>query len=186
MSLAALLQAVRDEIRENLPGINNASCKVSVDAQPDATIGKRFIAIYPTVWRPTGGEVCMGIAEEYGLAVGITFMAGDIPADRTEDLYLRILWGMESTARKIAALVHQSYEVQARADQIIKDRAALEGNPAPANLMTEPLRWLGTDTSPQPKYGDWIYSKETDKICAYLLNVYFGQASRYQSKENLV
>lgn len=184
MSLAALLQATRDTLRITLRLPDN-QCKVSQDAQPDPTIGRLFCSVFPSDWRPGGPEVMMGIDESYGVTVGLTFMASHIPVDRTEDLYLNVLWGMEATARQVMVAIHQEWDVIALANQIITDRAQALGNLEPVNKFVEPLRWLATDTVPQPKYGDWIFSKETDKVCAYLLNVYFGQARRLQSTANM-
>lgn len=185
MSLAALLEATRDTLRVSL-GLPDHQCKVSQDAQPDATIGKLFCSVYPTNWNPGGPEVMMGIDETYGIAAGLTFPITHFPADRTENLYLNVLYGVEATARKVVVALHQNWDVIAAANLLITSRAQALGNIDPVNKIVEPLRWLSSDPQPIPKTGDWIYSAKADTVCAWLVNIYFGQARRLQSTANMV
>jgi hypothetical protein len=128
----------------------------------------------------------MGIDETYGVNVGLTFTTGFIAADRTENLYLQVLYGVEAVARQVICAVHQNYDLMNAANVLIQQRALNVGDPDPANKIVEPLRWLGTDTSPQEKTGEWIFGKDDGKVCCWLLNVYFGQARRLQSTANMV
>lgn len=170
MSVAALCEAVRNHLRTQL-SLDNGECDVEQSAQPPPFIGKRFVSVHPTYWRPAG-NFDDGLHEIIGLDCTLTFAAAQFPQDRIGgELFLKALTGMEKLARDIVLQIDRSYTVMAAANALITSGT---------DKFQVPLFWEGTDGTPAEQDGTWIFA--APETCAFLvLGVHFGRAERHQT-----
>jgi hypothetical protein len=182
MSLAALLVAVRDELRGVL-AMPDAVIGIEEDGQPPPGIGaSTYIAIHPVSWRPSNGrEVVMGLDESYAIGVTITKRVGYIPQDRmVEEMYLKSLVGFEQLARRIMVAIHQSGTVMERANQFILANKLTDTQTDP---FIEWLRWRSTQEVPTKRDGSWMWETNPDKIdnlAFETITIVFSEARRIQ------
>lgn len=180
MSLAVLLTASRDRLRANLNLIDE-ECRVQPGPEPPPTMGDRFVAVYGTRHEPISGEedLHQGIAEEFGIACGVTYRVSAISFDRLgEELYIKTTSGLENICRDITAQLHQSINLITAANLLISG----------TNKIEEYLRWEGTDAIPDLKDAAWFQGTSDaipDRIVGLFMEVRLGQARRRQTLANI-
>jgi hypothetical protein len=183
MSMAALLEACRNQLRENMP-VQDAVCDVQEDGQPPPGIGQLYISVHPLGWFPTTSrELIHAIDETYSVGVTVTKRTSGTPRDRrASSIYLDRLWGFEGLTRKVMTILHQSYPLMAEANQIIREHhktdQTIEG-------FVETLRWQRTDESPTPRDGTWLWADpsseaEVTGLASESLTIVFSEARRIQ------
>jgi hypothetical protein len=176
MSLAAVLQAVQDRLRQPDVGFTDNECQCQEDGQPNPNFGKRFVAIHPLAWKPGDIPDGMEILDEvYDIGVTITLRAPIAPEDvKMKELFLKNLKGFEPLLRKIIIALHKRPELIQQANALLPD---FDTRP-----IIEYLRWQGNDPAPVPRTGDWIFSTaQSESIAAWTMTAYFGGARRIQA-----
>ncbi len=178
MSLAALLQAVRDELR-TVMGLPMIQIEVQEDGQPPPGMGgDLYLSVHPLSWRPTSGaEVVLGIDESYSVGVTITKRIRHTPPDRIgREVYLKSLIGFEAIARKIMVAIHQSETVMERANQYI---AASQTDDNGYDPILEWLRWSSTQEVPTRRDGSWLWETNLE-LASETVTIVFSEARRIQ------
>lgn len=175
MSLAALLKAMRKNLRAEVP-LADSECDVMPDGRPVIGFGKRFVAIHPVRWYPPG-NIVVGLREFHDITCTITQRCLARPKDKfMSDLYLDHLQGLEQLARKITKVVHQSQTLMGVANDWI------EGE----DWIINPLVWAGTDAAPQVVGADWVGSAgQPEERAALVVGVHFREAERVQCDTHL-
>jgi hypothetical protein len=182
MSLAALLQAVRDQISEEL-GIASSQCGIQEDGQPNPGMGAPyFVAVHPLAWVPTerGTELIHALDENYSIGVTITKRIRMVPQDRKdEEMLLKSLIGFEKLARRIMVAIHQNYVVLDRANGYVN---ALHDTNDDIEGFIEMLRWRSTQAIPTPHDGSWLWEDPVDGVASESVTIVFSEARRVQRK----
>lgn len=180
MSQRALLLAVRDYLRNNVP-LALAECQVQFSAAPPPNCGERFVAVHQGYWR--GIEPLEGLQEEYGISVTVTMRAAKVPKD---ELGANLLVGptgksLDELLERIRALLHKDkgpYPVLALANTTIG---------AGANGFVEPLVFRDGGQC-QEKGPSWFSASANQAtgaaVCGLAQTLTFGGAKRYQTVES--
>lgn len=182
MSLAAVLVAVRDELRDVL-AMPDAVIGIEEDGQPPPGMGaSTYIAVHPISWRPTNSqEVIMGLDESYAIGVTITKRVAHVPQDRrVEEVFLKSLIGFEQLSRRIMVAIHQSGSVMERANQYIIANKLTNDQTDP---ILEWLRWRSTQEVPTSRDGSWMWETNPDRIdnlAFETVTIVFSDARRIQ------
>lgn len=177
MSLVAILQAVRDQLKTSLD-LQDHECQVHDDPQPHPDVGKRFFAVYPGSCGPGSEQIDYGLSESLGVNVGLTVRLSGVPQDRvTEEIFLQALRGIEPLSRKIVAAIHMNYEVMSRANDLISGE----------DKFFHPLTWAFTTMPPEVKLGEWFWSGESNisRKSGVFVNIAFVGAERIQKFANM-
>ena len=183
MSLACLLEAVRDELRDNL-GIPDILCGIQSTGQPPPGIGTRltYLAIHPISWTPySSREFIHALGESYSIGVTLSKRIAYAPQDRNaQEIFLKSLVGFEAVARQVMINIHQNYDIMARANGFIESRSL-------TNLdkegFIETLRWQRTDAVPSSHDASWFWDIDREgsvPLASESLEIVFSQAGRIQ------
>jgi len=177
VSLSALLQAVRDQLRKEVP-LKVSECDIQPDGQPPPGIGRQYVAVHPTGWENDIPQMSRGLSELYAISVTLTMRAPESPRDRImSELYLKALKGMESIIRRIIIKIHDNYTVLISANKLI------DGD----DKIVEPLRWASTDAQPRMVGPEWLFSAEEGfkGTAALVMESRFITGRRIQSHTNM-
>ena len=160
MALAALLKACRSTLRTYMP-LENEMCRIMPGPRPAPSCGQKFYSIWALDWSPTDSDLNQGLDEVYSIAVTITYRAPYVPYDdQGEELFVGDLESMEADARRIIALLHQSYTLLNVANNLISHRAS---------KLFEPLRFQNADATPSYVSGEWFGASGSNEAYAGLV-----------------
>lgn len=183
MSLTALEQAVRDELRSGMK-LAESICDTRLPpGEPPVWSGSEYFAVWGSDW--SAGEYTAEsddtFDEVFAVTITITKRIGDIPLDVLPGEVLhRTKLGLESTARKvIQTTIRGRFSICSRAQAILLDRqstATIQG-------FVEPIRFLGVDP-PSLVGPDWFGAEEGGDA-GLIMNVRLGNARRIQKLEIL-
>ena len=170
-SETALLQAVRDQIRERC-GYKDYECECEYDEMAPATTGDIYIAVLPGGWQPgpvndLGGGV---LDEILGVEVCVVKRATSKPRDRKRGLFLENLEGLNERIFSILAQQHFCVEVKARADALIDS----------TEMFIEMLKWAGCDQRPRAVGSEFFAARSGENSAGLARSVYFRGATRTQ------
>lgn len=173
MSLAALLTAVRNQLRTKM-GLSPLECDCQGKGQPPPIVGERYIAVHPTGWGPGDSRIDHGLDEVYRVTCTITKRISAVPKDRIpSEVFLKTLTGLEALARLAMKHVHQNYDVMNAANDLISG----------SDKLMQPLFWDGNDVPPREETGEWVWSdnpRDMNLAAALVLPVHFREARRMQ------
>jgi len=176
MSEAALLVAVRDNLRE-LCGYTPAQCEIEIDEEAPPTSGDLVVLVMPGGWTfgsaAEGGDV---LDELYGVKVMVAMRLKAVPQDRQRQMLIDTMFGLEKHTRQIIAKTHMSYRVQQKANENIVDGP--EG-------FVEPLRFAGMEPKPRPLGADFFKAVQGSEY-GIGRTVLFHQARRIQTQSTAV
>lgn len=179
MSLAYLLVAVRDQLRDNLfPEFETLDILVMPGPEPPPYCGQKFISVYGIGWEagPDDDQV-MGLDEVYSVSCAVTYRAPSTPFDRRGDeLYIKSLTGMEKTCREIIRYVHQNLDVFNSWVSMVESYSKV----STPDLPVEYLRFTGVDPAPIPQDGSW-FSAEPEDAAGMVMEVRFSGARTLHS-----
>lgn len=153
MSLAHLLVAVREQLRDQLSGSGPAQFEktditIQPDEKPPVQIGKKHITVYASNWVPTE-ESDTTKDEQFQINCSLTFRASAEPTDRHGDsIYVALLHGMAEISNNIAFALDRNYDTI----------NAATASASPNTTFFEPLIWQGTDASPRIVDGSWFFA----------------------------
>ena len=182
MSLAKLLVETKTKLPADIgtlltETLSDYHIDIMPDPRPKPTMGKWFAAIYGTSWRPGNFDPNSGIEEVYGMGVTVTMRQSAIPRESAGlNLYIEATLSLDSLCRTIMTSVHQNTTIGESAGN------AMTGT----DRIVEYFRWAGTDPQPRLEDGTWLGSERPDSDVAYVMEVRFDQATRYQSTTNMV
>lgn len=173
MSETALLVAVRDQIRE-ICGYKPHECNIEYDEVPPAIAGEVYVVVMPGGWQPgennaKGGGV---LDEIYSVDVSVIMRATRIPRDKTRDLYLDLLDGLNVRVKAIRAAVHFNLEVMAAANENLEDSSALP--------FIETLKFSGMDRRPRLVGAEVFGDKPGERRAGLARTINFSGARRIQ------
>ena len=184
MSLSALLQAVQNELREEVSSLDSKNCAIrGGDGQPPAKFGGRtFAAVVPTGWSLGTSGVdgfSTGLDEIYNVDIIISYRTGQIPEDLLMGkAFLDASKGLEPLVRSIMVVMRNNRYIG-----ILRRANAIT---TATNELIEPLRWLGNDPQPQPVGPDWFSGEGQDaRAYGWRFGLHYGDARRPQSESNL-
>lgn len=176
MSEAALLVAVRDNLRE-LCDYTPAQCEIEMDEEAPPTSGDLVVLVMPGGWtfsnEAEGGCV---LAELFAVKVMVAMRLKTVPQDRQRSMLIDTLFGLEAHTRKIIAKTHLSYRVNNKANEAIVDSA--EG-------FVEPLRFAGMEAKPRAM-GPEFFKAVAGSECGVARTILFNQAKRIQTQATAV
>lgn len=178
MSIAALLSGVKTRLTAALSLSSSEIINVQLDPEPEPYSGQVWYSLFPESLTSDSEEVMLGLNEVYSIGVAVNLRLPYAPKDRQdEDVYLKLLTGMEVRQRAIVAALHQNWTAISEANTIL----TTAGVPA-TSLFIEPLRWAGTD-APQTQTAEYGHSDDprTFKLIAWLQGrIRFTGARRVQ------
>lgn len=172
MSEAALLQGVRDTIRNDL-GYRAGECDVEIDEFPPAACGEVYIAVQPNLWtagphNPTSGGI---LDEVYGCKISVIVRAGRVPADKKRTLLLTNVIGLEQRITDIIWLLNQ------RVQPMTTINAYLPHGEQP---FIKPLVFAGCDPAPRVVSAE-VFQSGTSPQAGLVRAIYFNAMRRIQS-----
>ena len=171
MSLAALLEAVRDRLRVEL-NLKDTVCDVEIRGDPPPFAGSVYFAVHPASKRSIIEDV---FDENYEVGVTVTQRIIGVPIDRWGgEFLLRNFNSIDRRTREVAVQIHNQVDVLTRANNIITTDDPTQ------NGIIEPLRWTGTESPPRVVDGTWFTAQpETD--VGLVVEVQFGGARRLEA-----
>lgn len=113
MSMAALLQATRDKLRQDLPVPDGQPPKMYVGIMPGGGLppkrGQWFVALDEV---RVGSSELISLKEEYQIEVRVWKEATRFAADNQEAVYLEAGYGLDALERRVIISVHNSHELR--------------------------------------------------------------------------
>ena len=179
MSEEALLQAVRDDLRQNL-GYLPAQCDVETDYEPPPSFGELYVAICPASWE-SGSQGGNDFWERIALEVHVIVRAMRTPLDRQgTEFLLKNLTSLNARARAIAVRVNMNYDIMDAANELSR----LATGDVDQQGFHHPLKWLGC-TLPKPMSAT-VWGATAESGAAFYRTIRFGEAERIQPARTAV
>lgn len=173
---AALLQAVRDQIRDRC-GYGENECEVEFDEQAPATVGQVYIAVCPGGWRPgpnndNGGGV---LDELIDVEVTCILRAANVPRDRKRSVFLDNLNGLNERLSKIDNWIHFRTEVMQKANALLESTQG----------FIEMLKFGGMEAKPRAVTSETFAAKSGENAAGLARTIMFRGARRIQERAQL-
>jgi hypothetical protein len=126
MSDIAILTAVPETLRANLPDWTSDNCKAMPDGRPDPVMGNMFCAVHITE-RQTVIHVDHGVHRElWGIGITVTKRIEAVPYDRVNtSIYLTHVSGISPVMNRIIYEIHNRWKVVNSINAAIPDDGML-------------------------------------------------------------
>lgn len=178
----ALLHAVKDNLRREVPGWTPANCEVMADGQPPPYSGDWFAAIHQAGSRST---MMNALDERFDFSVTLTVKVGGVPLDRVgnkllavplaRDLALKTGWN--ARAEQIRAFLHMAWGVLQEANTLL---STWEPGNIPVYGFCEPAHFAGMDM-PYLVGGEWFAAQPEAQDVGLVGEIKFADCRRLQA-----
>lgn len=177
MSLAALCEASRDALQVAFK-VDNTSCEVKFDGEPDPDCGDVFLAIHPLSWQAVQDD--HNLHEEYQLGVTLSMRTTVAPKDRRGvALWLPQDGGLDVLCRKAIRTLHKNEAVRAAANKIIGG----------GDVIFTPL-FFRSVSMPTPRGAEWFTAvapeHAQDRDCGVSQTITFASVQRCESIDDML